>query len=347
MGSSGSSTLGSSGGSGGTGGSACAATVMDERANPLLTAALLSSRDATMARGDHVSFLGDRDVNKLLRWDPLVRLNLGVAELTSKLVYDPLAAPNTFKVSCRDANQTLVEMTRPPQTFFNDQLSLVQSWAELRDERTPEILAQIDNQIAFIGAVTGLNMARKRWTMEWLTIAIQFTIAVEMQFKHAFGCYRPVDLSPQVQPIITTPGHGAYPMGHAAEAFASVVALGGLLNIIGKTPIHPAYRQLYLQARRISVNRVVAGVHFPIDAAAGQVLGLSLGEFFLDAAGVTAGSCKNRTFTPTGDGDIANNDYLGDGPEMPPGGALGAVVTITPSTLLTEMTDLARAEWNL
>jgi hypothetical protein len=37
-------------------------------------------------------------------------------------------------------------------------------------------------------------------------------------------------------------------------------------------------------AARISVNRVIAGVHFPIDLAAGLVLGLTVGNYFVALA---------------------------------------------------------------
>lgn len=324
---------------------------MDEWANPLFASALLSSRDGTFDRDKHASFLKNGgapptldSADALVRWDPWVRINLGVTELTSKLDYTA-SAPDTYTVSCRDGNQDLVEMKRPGLAFFVKQLPFVQSWAELRDERALEILAQIDNQFAFIAAVSGLNVARKKWTMEWLSIAIQFTIAVESKFKHAFACYRPVDLSPQVQPIITTPGHSTYPMGHAAQAFATVVALCGLLKI-KKTDT--AYKQLYLQARRISVNRTVAGVHFPIDAPAGQALGFSLGEFFLFASGITTGNCFDRTFVPTGAGDDAKNDYLGDGSENPFGCTTGSTsVTVNKSLYLEKVAELAAAEWDL
>ena len=35
------------------------------------------------------------------------------------------------------------------------------------------------------------------------------------------------------------------------------------------------------QAFRISFNRIVAGVHFPVDMAAGAVLGVALGEYMV------------------------------------------------------------------
>jgi len=210
-----------------------------------------------------------------------------------------------------------------------------------------EVLAQIDNQFAFIAAVTGLNMARKKWTMEWLMVAIQFTIEVELMFKHAFACYRPVDFSPQVQPIISTPGHGTYPMGHAAQAFATIVALMGLLKIPDP---HPVRTQLVRQARRISVNRVIAGVHFPIDAPAGQMLGLTLGEFFLCMSNVApAVKCFERKFAPTGQGKDAANDYLGEGTATPQGGSAGpaTIGVVNHSTYLEALKNLALAEWDV
>jgi len=37
--------------------------------------------------------------------------------------------------------------------------------------------------------------------------------------------------------------------------------------------------QLMRQAARVAINRTVAGVHFPVDSAAGAMLGLTLGEY--------------------------------------------------------------------
>ena len=41
--------------------------------------------------------------------------------------------------------------------------------------------------------------------------------------------------------------------------------------------------QLIRLASRVAVNRTVAGVHFPVDSAAGCFLGLTLGEYFCRA----------------------------------------------------------------
>jgi hypothetical protein len=128
-----------------------------------------------------------------------------------------------------------------------------------------------------------LNINRHRWTWEWLGAALSLVIPVEVRLKHALACRRPVANSPQVQPVITTPGHGTYPMGHAAQIYMLVEVLKVLLCLNNR----PAQAlQLDRLAERVSINRVVAGVHFPIDAQAGRALGLATARYFLMRCGL-------------------------------------------------------------
>jgi hypothetical protein len=110
-----------------------------------------------------------------------------------------------------------------------------------------------------------------------------------MRFKHALACPRPVHLSPQVQPIITTPLHGTYPMGHAVQAYLVAYALQ---KIKGWADASLGTEQLQSLAGRISINRVVAGVHFPMDAHAGQALGHTLGQYFVAASQLSNGPVR-------------------------------------------------------
>ncbi|MCE4556458.1 phosphatase PAP2 family protein [Pelomonas cellulosilytica] len=71
------------------------------------------------------------------------------------------------------------------------------------------------------------------------------------------------------RPVIETPGHPAYPAGHAAQAFSVALLLGGLFTQAPKT------QQALLQAAAVVAdNRVIAGVHFPSDCEAGRQLAL-------------------------------------------------------------------------
>ena len=108
---------------------------------------------------------------------------------------------------------------------------MVLSWAELRNERATEIMAQIDPQYAFWSSIVYMHPERTKRTFELINILLQFCVYVEMRFKHALACWRPVEYNAQVQPMITTPGHGTFPSGHATQAHAVAHVLKALLNL--------------------------------------------------------------------------------------------------------------------
>ena len=158
---------------------------------------------------------------------------------------------------------------------------MVLSWAELRNERATEILAQIDPTYAFWSSIVYMHPDRTKRTFELINMVLQFCVYVEMRFKHALACWRPVEYNAQVQPMITTPGHGAFPSGHATQVHAVAYVLKKLLSSISIPGYPTVIDQLDRQAARIATNRVVAGVHFPVDSMAGRMLGVALGEYFV------------------------------------------------------------------
>jgi hypothetical protein len=297
------------------------------------------SRDGTMqanATAEPAPADANIDVaQNILRWEPWVRASLALTESMTDVTFSKQGKGMRMSVG----GVTLVELGQPPTWFLRRQLPLVQSWAELRDEREAEILAQIDNQIAFIGAVTGLNATKHPWTMEWLSAGLQLCVAVEMRFKHALACPRPVELSPQVQPVITTPLHGSYPMGHAAQAFLVAFALQ---RLIGWKAGEQGTIQLQRLAARISINRLVAGVHFPIDAICGQLLGQTLGEYFVARSGFRNRRCNARSLLRAQISAMNPEkvDFAG-----PVALASDGPVTVSPSPVLHALAKLAQAEW--
>jgi membrane-associated phospholipid phosphatase len=244
----------------------------------------------------------------------------------------------------------LVEMIRPSNDDLAAQLPLVTSYADLRAERTPEILAQIDDLLSFFGAVDDLRPARSFWIIELLAAALRLAIVVEHRVKHALGCPRPALFSDRVQPIIPTPSHGALPSGHATEAFVIATVLA---RLAGGDPAAEvaAWSQRYRLAARIAINRTVAGVHFPADSAAGAVLGLTLGEHV--AARATGGAMSAMRFDGSRYGAL--DFHLGSFAPLLSGalggesaGSIGALGPVSPSPdrMLAWLWDRAAEEWS-
>ena len=77
-------------------------------------------------------------------------------------------------------------------------------------------------QYAFWASVVPLYPLRHPRTLELIQLAIRLAKYVEMCFKHTLSVRRAHEYSPQIQPIIQTPGHGAFPSGHATEALRSL-----------------------------------------------------------------------------------------------------------------------------
>jgi membrane-associated phospholipid phosphatase len=177
--------------------------------------------------------------------------------------------------------QPLLRLTRPNAEIFSAQCALVEQYAELRDDRGAEILAQTVPPLDFWASIIGLQAHRHKWTLELLDLAFSMAVHVHMRFKHAFACPRPSQLSPQIQSMIPTPGHASWPSGHGTEAYIVATVLQDLLNSAQAGNGKRYREQLLRLAARISVNRTVAGLHYPVDSAAGRLLGTALGEFFV------------------------------------------------------------------
>ena len=155
--------------------------------------------------------------------------------------------------------------------------------------------------LAFFATVLPITSARTPATLRLLHIANQLALFTEMQMKHIFACARPVEYSPQVQPMITTPGHGTYPMGHGCEARVMARLLAALtLPVGGANPTWDSLNhQLDRLAERIAENRIVAGVHFRVDQGAGDALGNALADYLeAFAHDATNANVPQRVFEP-------------------------------------------------
>jgi len=266
------------------------------------TDALITNRDGIVGSREVVAATPKQHLfenpDNLELWDSAIRAQIFDFELHSRIGFatDPAAQhASVWHLEVASANfqapqyRPLVEVVRPSEATFKQQLAFVLNYADLRPDRATEILTQVTVPNAFYGSIAFLHPARTRWTAELLFTALRLASFVELRLKHALSCRRPIEYSPQVQPIIPTPRHGSLPSGHATEAFIFAVVLGRLMRAAAATsttnnPVYaePAWaKQLMRQATRIAINRTVAGVHFPVDSATGAMLGMTLGNYMV------------------------------------------------------------------
>ena len=225
---------------------------------------------------------------------------------------------------------------------MGEQLRHVMDYAELREDRLAEILSQAPQLASYWCSVAALHPERTPRTLELLDMAVRLAIRVEMRFKHALAFPRPVEFSSQVQPCILTPSHSSYPSGHSTEAFCSAT----LLSLLRGDPI--LTEMLHRQATRIAVNRTVAGVHFPMDSRAGQVLGTTLAEYLV-ACCTSQQTVTERRFDAN---DYLDHDFFGSAldpnapePEARAGLAIRPGQTLPTRLLLNWLWTQARNEW--
>lgn len=250
-----------------------------------------------------------------------------------------------------DGNPILV-IERPGLKVFQEQLKHIRTYADLRSDRMVEIQVQIDDILSFFGAIHYLDPEFRNYTLELLESVVRFCISVEMQIKHYCRSARPIHYSPKVQPLIQTPDHSTFPSGHSTEAFAVAATLYRLAHdgpfsqgLVPKAP-DPVFRM----AERIAANRVVAGVHFPIDSAAGALLGLTIADHVasLGMGAVLDAVVPARTFkaveevttkTQFAQGEDFSLPWLAQAqPKQSPG-------TATPSAEFQALWRKANAEW--
>lgn len=172
-------------------------------------------------------------------------------------------------------------IVRPSETELTDasEIGSVLGHARLRYEREAEIHVQMTEIVPFFGAVINLRGDRHKYTWELLDCVTDTSIEAHMPVKAMLSVKRPADIDPQVQPMLPDPGHASYPSGHATESYAIAGVLMRLLEDAGafsEDARAEVARQFDRIAQRISVNRIVAGLHFPADNVAGQTIGAAV-----------------------------------------------------------------------
>jgi hypothetical protein len=218
------------------------------------------------------------DFDNLKRWDSRTRNVAIVGDLLQKIGYKTDGEIVSLIYEGGSKTKSLVDFHRPSRETFMNQMPIVFSRAKQRESRIIEILDQLTPPYAQWARIAGLDPERTKFTYELIDVALQFALIVTQKIKHELCVPRPYEYSAYLQPIIQTPGHGALPSGHSTEAHLIALLLGSL------TPRTFVKEQLMQFAKRVADNRVVAGVHFPVDSAAGLVLAHTIFDYLKGSA---------------------------------------------------------------
>lgn len=322
--------------------------------NPLLASALNEAREAVLLEhrpaelggaGDIGSHIADlpvpEDATRLAEWGPGPRAALAEFELLTRVSFVPPADGGSPAILNDADGGEIVRITRPPIGLFRAQLGDVDAQAGGRDGRSAEVLTQVAPPIAFYASVVNLRAHRHRRTMDLVNAAIVFANTTVMRFKHSFACPRPSDFSAAIQPLVEVPPHASFPAGHACEGQVIATVLAALIPNAAGSNLGDILRSV---AFRIAENRIVAGLHFPVDNLAGRLLGDALASYFISRC--TPRIWHAGRFNAVAAGDAALAKAV-DG-EAPFGGyrcESAARPLSSPNPLLAQLWSDALTEW--
>lgn len=218
--------------------------------------------------------------DKLLAWDSSVRMLLAVSEFSSFLRFHA-ANGGTAKVSLvNEAGDecTSLQSVKPcDDILLKDHqrgLPAVKLLAAFRKDRLAEIVAQMSDVEQMLIESLGIDMSKVPFTFELMLVGTSIASIVVQRLKHELNIPRPSQLDPSVAPVIPVPGHASFPGGHGLQAQVATVLLAAAWLIDGKKG--PLPRGFFSLPDLIALNRVIAGLHYPVDSDEGLRLGIQL-----------------------------------------------------------------------
>jgi membrane-associated phospholipid phosphatase len=220
------------------------------------------------------------------RWDAELQACTYLRDFELRFAANPGAVPAVL--SWFDRYRTLPavlnnvpggNMTRPEMT---QQVLRILDLSLEREDRFSEIIDQddADGALNYWQGMLKIHPARHPHTYLLLRVARRVGEHVVMCLKDFFAAPRPSQLCPAIEPMIDPPVTPSYPAGHALQAHLASYLLAYCLPNLPGQPNLPAVNTLaypgtqgsgplFDLAWRVSENRIVAGIHYPIDIEAG------------------------------------------------------------------------------
>jgi acid phosphatase (class A) len=138
--------------------------------------------------------------------------------------------------------------------------------ADEREERFLEIIDQDgDGVIKYWLAMLMIDAASAPATYQLIRVARRVGEVVVMCLKNHYQEARPSQVCPAIMPLLGPPVHPSFPAGHAIQSHL----ISTCLYEAGRA--RNQREMLFDLSRRISKNRVIAGVHYEADIDAGVI----------------------------------------------------------------------------
>lgn len=154
-----------------------------------------------------------------------------------------------------------------PPPGLQDTLAEVEVLMSMKSER-PENAQNIALEDSYVGSryyrFLGIETYTHSRTYALIDEVVDEAAVVVMHFKNRFNRARPWEYEPALEPIISPPGHPAYPSGHSTQAHTLSMVLARVVPQVSE--------ELESLAYEIARNREIGGVHYASDSAAGRQL---------------------------------------------------------------------------
>ena len=179
-----------------------------------------------------------------------------------------------LKYLTKDDVDFLALLPEPPTQGSTEQKAEIQQILAIQATRTPADEARCKMEEKFevfqFAPIIGEGFTAEKCP---LTAAMFKDLETDSKYfsrtaKDHWNRKRPPYVNSDVHPSATLEDEGAYPSGHATR---------GILFALVMADVFPNHRAALLeQGRQVGWDRVVGGVHYPSDVAAGRVLGQAL-----------------------------------------------------------------------
>jgi membrane-associated phospholipid phosphatase len=221
------------------------------------------------------------------------------------------ATPNWRTAGSNAATDNGIPAKDMTQQRLGDEVLVILELALERDDRFSEVIDQddADGAISYWLGMLKIDPARHPGTFLMVHVARRIGEHVVMCLKGDFKSPRPSQLCPAITPMIDPPVTPTFPAGHAVQSYLiSYLLAYSLSDAQGQTNL-PQHRlppansslatfmgdpdpntaptgALFHLAQRVSVNRIVAGLHYPTDIKAGQAVAVQIFKDLQNVASV-------------------------------------------------------------